>query len=74
MTGMLDFLDGGKIPFLAWTRKCQGSDHRPEPVMMGGYVLGYQCVYCAAQFTAAQVGDTGAPVAPAHEAQPGRMN
>lgn len=72
--GALDFLAGQTIPLLAWTRRCQGSEKRPEPVILGGYVIHYQCTHCAAQFTAAQVGNTDKPIAPAHEAQPVRVN
>jgi hypothetical protein len=75
MAGPFDFRGEAKIPLHAFlSGQCQGSGDRPEPVMLWTYVLYYQCNYCHARFKPAQVGWSGNPIAPAHEATPGRSS
>ena len=65
-----DFL-GRKIPIVAFTRKCYGSGGRPQPVMLGLFVLRYCCPYCGQRFSRAEV---KAATTPEHEARPVKLN
>ncbi|GIK42416.1 MAG: hypothetical protein BroJett011_62490 [Chloroflexota bacterium] len=71
MNGTLDFLGRGNIPLLAFLKRCRGSGGRPSPVIMGLYVVRYECAHCGARFGVAEVeGNT----TPDHEAAESRAN